>query len=66
MIDYKNDLKETEPRRETLYKGVVKLIRAYANIADEMKMGTVVKLINSSIELKKQAIPCQIINYNKQ
>ena len=33
----KNDLKETEPRRVALYKGVVKLIRAYANIADEME-----------------------------
>ena len=33
----KDELKETEPRRVALYKGVVKLIRAYANIADEMQ-----------------------------
>jgi type I restriction enzyme, R subunit len=30
------DLKEREPQRPALYKGVVALIRAYANIADEM------------------------------
>ncbi|TDB58543.1 type I restriction endonuclease subunit R [Arundinibacter roseus] len=32
-----DDLKDTEPRREMLYKLTVQLIRAYANIADEMK-----------------------------
>jgi type I restriction enzyme R subunit len=32
------DLKETEPRRDALYKGVVALIRAYAGISDEMDM----------------------------
>lgn len=31
-----DDLKETEERRVTLYKAVVSLIRAYANIANEM------------------------------
>ena len=31
------DLKDTEPRRQMLYKLTVALIRAYANIADEMK-----------------------------
>lgn len=30
------DLSEREPRRAALYKGVVALIRAYANIADDM------------------------------
>jgi type I restriction enzyme, R subunit len=30
------DLAEREPRRAALYKGVVALIRAYANIADDM------------------------------
>lgn len=30
-------LKETEPRRVSLYKLTISLIRAYANIADEMK-----------------------------
>jgi len=32
-----DDLKDTEPRRVTLYKLTIALIRAYANIADEMK-----------------------------
>jgi len=31
-----DDLKDTEPRRVALYKAVISLIRAYANIADEM------------------------------
>ncbi len=31
------ELKETEPRRVALYKAVIKLIRAFANIADEME-----------------------------
>jgi type I restriction enzyme, R subunit len=31
------DLKEREPERAQLYKGVVGLIRAYANIADELE-----------------------------
>uniref|UniRef100_UPI0040494290 type I restriction endonuclease subunit R n=1 Tax=Flavobacterium sp. TaxID=239 RepID=UPI0040494290 len=31
-----NELKETEERRVTLYKAVVSLIRAYANVANEM------------------------------
>jgi len=31
------DLKEREPHREALYKGTVNLIRAYANIADELE-----------------------------
>lgn len=31
-----DDLKDTEPRRIALYKAVISLIRAYANIADEM------------------------------
>jgi type I restriction enzyme R subunit len=30
------DLKEREPRRSTLYKAVVVLVRAYANIADDL------------------------------
>ena len=30
------DLKEREPQRAALYKGAVALVRAYANIADEM------------------------------
>jgi type I restriction enzyme, R subunit len=32
----KSDLKDTEPRRHTMYKAVAKLVRAFANIADEM------------------------------
>jgi len=32
-----DDLKDTEPRRVTLYKLTIALIRAYANISDEMK-----------------------------
>ncbi|MCD4743830.1 MAG: type I restriction endonuclease subunit R [Desulfobacteraceae bacterium] len=31
-----DDLKDTEPRRVALYKAVISLIRAYANLADEM------------------------------
>ncbi len=31
-----NDLKDTEPRRVALYKATISLIRAYANLADEM------------------------------
>ncbi len=31
-----DELKDTEPRRVALYKSVILLIRAYANIADEM------------------------------
>jgi type I restriction enzyme R subunit len=31
------DLKEREPQRAALYKGVVALLRAYANIADELE-----------------------------
>ena len=31
-----SDLEEREPRRTTLYKAVVSLVRAYANIADEL------------------------------
>lgn len=35
-----NDIKDTEERRVALYKSVVSLIRAYANVANEMqKMG---------------------------
>ena len=33
----KEDLKNTEPKRVALYKAVISLIRAYANIADEME-----------------------------
>ena len=32
-----DDLKDTEPKRVSLYKLTIALIRAYANIADEMK-----------------------------
>ncbi|GAB3515881.1 type I restriction endonuclease subunit R [Emticicia fontis] len=32
----KEDLKDSEPKRVALYKAVISLIRAYANIADEM------------------------------
>jgi len=32
-----DELKDTEPRRVALYKHTIALIRAYANIADEMK-----------------------------
>ena len=32
-----DDLKDTEPKRVALYKAVILLIRAYANIADEME-----------------------------
>jgi type I restriction enzyme, R subunit len=32
-----DDLKDTEPKRVALYKAVISLIRAYANIADEME-----------------------------
>ncbi len=34
--DNKQDRKDTEPRRIALYKAVISLIRAYANIANEM------------------------------
>jgi len=33
----KEDLKDYEPKRVALYKAVISLIRAYANIADEME-----------------------------
>lgn len=33
----KDELKDTEPKRVALYKAVIKLIRAYTNIADEME-----------------------------
>jgi type I restriction enzyme, R subunit len=33
----KEDLKDNEPKRVALYKAVISLIRAYANIADEME-----------------------------
>lgn len=33
----KDDLKDTEAKRVALYKAVISLIRAYANIADEME-----------------------------
>lgn len=33
----KEDLKDSEPKRVALYKAVISLIRAYANIADEME-----------------------------
>jgi type I restriction enzyme R subunit len=33
----KEDLKDTEPKRVALYKAVISLIRAYANIADEIE-----------------------------
>lgn len=33
----KEDLKDTEPKRVALYKAVISLIRAFANIADEME-----------------------------
>ncbi|WP_276977274.1 type I restriction endonuclease subunit R [Flavobacterium filum] len=33
----KEDLKDSEPKRVALYKAVITLIRAYANIADEME-----------------------------
>lgn len=32
-----DDLKEREPRRTLLYKGVVTLVRSYANIADDLE-----------------------------
>ena len=35
--DNPDELKDTEPRRVALYKLTIALIRAYANIADEMK-----------------------------
>lgn len=33
----KEDLKDSEPKRVALYKAVISLIRAYANISDEME-----------------------------
>ena len=36
-IEIASDLKEREPRRAALYKATVALVRAYANIADEME-----------------------------
>jgi type I restriction enzyme R subunit len=36
-IENPDELKDTEPRRVSLYKNTISLIRAYANIADEMK-----------------------------
>lgn len=35
--DVPTDLQEREPQRTQLYKGVVALVRAYANISDEME-----------------------------
>lgn len=32
-----DELKDTEPRRQALYKLTISLIRAYANVADDMK-----------------------------
>lgn len=48
------DLKNTEPKRVALYKAVISLIRAFANIADEMEeAGYVPKQIESiKIEIK--------------
>lgn len=43
-----DDLKDTEERRVTLYKAVVSLIRAYANIANEMH-----KIGYSEVETEK-------------
>lgn len=34
--EIKEDLKDSEPKRVALYRAVISLIRAYANIADEM------------------------------
>jgi type I restriction enzyme R subunit len=34
----KQDLKDNEPKRVALYKAVISLIRAYANIADDMEL----------------------------
>jgi type I restriction enzyme, R subunit len=34
--EVEDDLKERTPRREALYKGVVSLVRAYANISDDV------------------------------
>jgi len=34
---FPEDLKDSEPKRVALYKAVISLIRAYANIADEME-----------------------------
>ena len=34
--EIKSDLKEREPRRDALYQATVALVRAYANIADEL------------------------------
>ncbi len=35
--EIESDLKEREPRRESLYKATVLLVRSYANIADELE-----------------------------
>jgi type I restriction enzyme R subunit len=43
-----DDLKDTEPKRVALYKAVIALIRAYANIADEIdKAGYTPKQVES-------------------
>lgn len=36
-IEIAEEIKATEPQRSALYKGIVSLVRAYANIADEME-----------------------------
>ena len=46
----KNDLKETEQKRISLYKATVSLIRAYANLANEMEKAGFSKSQSESIK----------------
>ena len=50
----KEDLKEAEAKRIALYKAVISLIRAYANIADEMEEAGYIKsqIVNIKIDVQ--------------
>jgi type I restriction enzyme R subunit len=50
-----SDLKAREPQRVSLYKGVVALIRAYANVADEMVAAGYSAGDTERIKIKMQA-----------
>ena len=60
--EIKQDLKETEMKRTALYKHTVKLIRSYANIADEMneaeysdnEIKTIKKEVNEYLKLREE------------
>jgi type I restriction enzyme, R subunit len=53
--EIESDLKAREPQRVSVYKGVVALIRAYANVADEMGAAGYSAADTDSIKKKMQA-----------